>query len=287
MLQSQTLNSKDFTTTDINLYYQRLIELATKQRVAFEQKISKQPQYTHYRLDFKDTPCSIKNNQIKMDSKLLVTIPNHQSSMDFPSTKVFGLLTDKCQKEDIPVSIDCDVETIKQLKKVILPHSLLLNSPIEKEPNRSYIPCFSLGTKRLFKYSNKFLIQDGNEEIELNFQSTKNLFSLTFEEFIHSITNTSLPEITFNNKEVIKFLLRSNSIQDEIQLTLLTKLVLDLPNIKTLTEWNDYLNGHKSFNLLPKIFLEALTKAGTNINPIFFTYYDFIKTYFNHQKRAI
>lgn len=265
MPQTHFIYSEDFRTNGMDVYRQRLMELVNKKRVVANLNSLNPLSHTQSPLDFNEIHYLIKNNPTKTDSKLSVETLINQNTNDLTPTKVFEIVIDNSQKEDIQT----------------------FNRSFEEELHRSYIPCFYLGTKRLFKYSNKFLIQDGKEEIELNFQSIKNLSALTFEEFIHSITNTSLPKTTFNNKEVIKFLLRSHSIQDEIQLTLLTKLMLDLPNIQTLTAWREYLNEHKSFNLLPKTFLEALIKAGTNINPIFFTYYDFIKTYFDHHKRAI
>lgn len=288
LFSNQTL-SKEFNQTYINFCYQTLIDGAFNQTIDHEWASIRYSKYTHHYLTFNYSNPLWTNERVSLHPKLLIVVPNHHQLSKNSDIQIFGHLIRKSQAEEIPLLIECSSHEFKKISQLILRHSSTLKRTvkpqIKSELVRSHIPCFSCQQKQLFKHPNGFIIQEFQEEVQLDISPLPlKEFSLTFDDFVQSIKQSTLTKTSFDNKQVIKFLLSRPAIEDEIQLALLTQLILKLPNIKTHHEWQDCLN-QQQFTLFPQSFMDDLKNIGIVINPKLYDYYDFIQTYFNQQKR--
>lgn len=166
-------------------------------------------------------------------------------------------------------------------KMVHLAHPITSN-----EPTRSYIPCFQQNGIKLYKHLNSFIIEENQEELHLDFSGlTTETNHFTFKQFMMRIKKSTLLETTFDSKEIIKFLLSRPAITDEIHLSVLTQVILELGGISNHNDWDHYLVQNKQLNLLPKPFLNELKQTGLVTNPKLYEYYEFVQTYLMQQKR--
>ena len=94
MPQTHFIYSEDFRTNGMDVYRQRLMELANKKRVVANLNSLNQLSHTQSPLDFNEIHYLIKNNPTKTDSKLSVETLINQNTNDLTPTKVFEIVID-------------------------------------------------------------------------------------------------------------------------------------------------------------------------------------------------